>query len=88
MIRSAWIFNTPSRALVHGLKYAYNVYNPESQPNGRIDTQDLNGNGKFDDEDIPVEGNFGFAGQPIALSPGQESPGQNTTWQTYSMHYR
>lgn len=26
LIRSAWIFNTPSRALVHGLKYAYADY--------------------------------------------------------------
>ena len=26
LIRSAWIFNTPSRALVHGLKYSYADY--------------------------------------------------------------
>lgn len=26
LIRSAWVFNTPSRALVHGLKYAFEDY--------------------------------------------------------------
>lgn len=26
IIRSAWVFNTPSRALVHGLKYAFEDY--------------------------------------------------------------
>ncbi len=82
-----WLYTNPDGTEERYNPFVNNVYNPESQPNGRIDTQDLNGNGKFDDEDIPVEGNFGFAGQPIALSPGQESPGQNTTWQTYSMPF-
>ncbi|MGN1058116.1 MAG: hypothetical protein ACI4Q7_02025, partial [Candidatus Avelusimicrobium sp.] len=58
------------------------VYNPESQPNGRIDTQDLNGNGKYDAEDIPLQGNFGFAGAPIDGLAGNLAT--NTTWQTYT----
>ena len=82
-----WLYTNPDGTEERYNPFVYNVYNPESQPNGRIDTQDLNGNGKFDDEDIPVDGNFGFAGMPIALSPGQEIPGQNTTWQTYSMPF-
>lgn len=80
-----WLFTNPDGSEERYNPFVYNVYNYESQPNGRIDTQDLNGNGKYDSENIPTGGNFGFAGTPIATSTGQQVPGVNTTWETYSM---
>lgn len=77
-----WLFTNPDGTEERYNPFVYNVYNPESQPNGRIDTQDLNGNGKYDAEDIPLQGNFGFAGAPIDGLDG--SLADNTTWQTYT----
>ena len=57
-----WEYQDPDGGLHRYNPFVNNVYNPESQPNGRIDTQDLNGNGKMDAEDSSVGGNFGFAG--------------------------
>ncbi|MBO7258090.1 MAG: hypothetical protein J6V11_04030, partial [Alphaproteobacteria bacterium] len=80
-----WLYTNPDGTEGRYNPFVHNVYNPESQPNGRIDTQDLNGNGKFDEENIPVDGNFGFAGQQIA---GMEDHlADNTTWQTFSMPF-
>lgn len=80
-----WLYTNPDGSEQRYNPFVHNVFNPESQPNGRIDTQDLNGNGRFDDEEIPAQGNFGFAGTTITTAPGQQLPGQNTTWQTYSV---
>lgn len=77
-----WLFTNPDGTEERYNPFVDNVYNPESQPNGRIDTQDLNGNGKFDAEDIPLQGNFGFAGAPIDGLAGNLAT--NTTWQTYT----
>ncbi len=77
-----WLYTNPDGTEQRYNPFAQNIYNPESQPNGRIDTQDLNGNGKFDDENIPTEGNFGFGGTPINGLTGNLAT--NTTWQTYS----
>ncbi|MBR4355032.1 MAG: hypothetical protein IKP96_00440 [Elusimicrobiaceae bacterium] len=77
-----WSYTNPDGTQERYNPFVYNLYNPESQPNGRIDTQDLNNNGKFDDEDIPLLGNFGFQGAPIDGLPGNVA--SNTTWQTFS----
>lgn len=55
-----WEYKDPDGTLHRYNPFVNNAFNPESQPNGRIDTQDLNGNGKFDPEDLGVGGNFGF----------------------------
>lgn len=60
-----WIFANPDGTLQRFNPFANNVYNPQSQPNGRIDTQDLNNNGKYDEEDPGVGGHFGYRGQAI-----------------------
>ncbi|MCQ2410522.1 MAG: hypothetical protein MJ053_03210, partial [Elusimicrobiaceae bacterium] len=84
-----WLYTNPDNSEQRYNPFVHNIYNPESQPNGRIDTQDLNGNGKFDDEDSLAvwggAGNFGFAGTTIATAAGQLAPGKAAVWQTYSM---
>lgn len=82
-----WLYANPDGTEQRYNPFVYNLYNPESQPNGRIDTQDLNGNGKFDTENIPTQGNFGFGGANIdGMSGGHTA--DNTTWQTYSMPFQ
>ena len=79
-----WEYMNPDGNLQRYNPFVHNPFNYESQPNGRIDTQDLNGNGKFDPEKIPTDGNFGYVGgNNIPGLPG--SLATNTTWQTYSM---
>ena len=86
-----WLYTNPDGTEQRYNPFVNNLYNPEAQPNGRIDTQDLNGNGKFEEDDALAlwngEGNFGFAGRAITFDPAQGAPGQNTTWQTYSMPF-
>lgn len=78
-----WPFVDPDGEEHRYNPFVNNVYNPESQPNGRIDTQDLNGNGKYDEEKIPLQGNFGFAGADI---PGlADNVAGNTAWQTFTV---
>ena len=77
-----WLFTDPDGTEHRYNPFVNNVYNPESQPNGRIDTQDLNGNGKYDTESIPSQGNFGFAGASIPGLVGNVA--DNTTWQTFT----
>ncbi len=79
-----WLYTNPDGSEQRYNPFVHNVFNPESQPNGRIDTQDLNGNGKFDVEDIPAQGNFGFNGATIPTAAGQQAPGQDPAWQTYT----
>lgn len=65
-----WEYKDPDGTLHRYNPFVNNIYNPESQPNGRIDTQDLNGNNKMDGEDSSVGGNFGFSG----VSAGMNTP--------------
>ena len=60
-----WWFANPDGTLQRFNPFANNVYNRESQPNGRIDTQDLNHNGRYDEEDLSVGGHFGYGGIAI-----------------------
>lgn len=78
-----WLYKNPDGSEQRYNPFVNNVHNPQSQPNGRIDTQDLNGNGKFDVEEIPFNGNFGYN----ATDPAQQLPlaGKEASWQTYSM---
>ncbi|MBR2082230.1 MAG: hypothetical protein IJ876_04380 [Elusimicrobiaceae bacterium] len=43
-----WLFRNPDGSEERYNPFVHNVYNYETQPNGRIDTQDLNGNGRYD----------------------------------------
>ena len=87
-----WLYTNPDGTEQRYNPFVNNLYNPEAQPNGRIDTQDLNGNGQFDDPDALAvwggEGNFGFAGTPIQTAAGQPAPGLSPQWQTYSMPFQ
>ena len=78
-----WLFTNPDGSEQRYDPFVNNIYNKERQPNGRIDTQDLNGNGKYDAESIPTGGNFGFAGTDIVGLPDNKAT--NTTWQTFSV---
>lgn len=60
-----WWFANPDGTLQRFNPFVRNTYNPQSQPNGRIDTQDLNHNGKYDEEDPSVGGHFGYNGTAI-----------------------
>lgn len=83
-----WLFTNPDGTEERYNPFVNNVYNPETQPNGRIDTQDLNGNGKYDAEDIPREGNFGFADPLLrdidGLTSANGYTADNTSWRTYT----
>ncbi len=78
-----WLFTNPDGTEERYNPFVNNVYNPESQPNGRIDTQDLNGNGVYDAESVPAQGNFGFAGASIDGLVNNKAA--NTSWATYTM---
>ena len=78
-----WLFTNPDGSEERYNPFVNNVYNYETQPNGRIDTQDLNGNGKYDEENIPTGGNFGYKGTAIDGLPDNKAT--NTSWQTFSV---
>ena len=78
-----WLFTNPDGTEERYNPFVHNVFNPESQPNGRIDTQDLNGNGVYDAESIPALGNFGFAG--ASINGMVNNTASNTSWTTYTM---
>ena len=82
-----WLYTNPDGTQERYNPFANNPFNKESQPNGRIDTQDLNGNGKFDAVSIPVDGNFGFAGAAIDPVHFPGNAATNTTWQTFSLPF-
>ena len=65
-----WWFVNPDGTYQRYDPFRNNIYNRLPQPNGRIDTQDLNGNGLYDVEDPTAGGSFGFNGELIAGMPG------------------
>ncbi len=77
-----WWFANPDGTLERFNPFVNNLYNPERQPNGRIDTQDLNGNGKYDEEDINVGGHFGYNG--LAIDGLTDSSLSYDGWQTFT----
>ena len=77
-----WVFTNPDGSEENYNPFTHNIYNYETQPNGRIDTQDLNGNGKFDPENIPLGGNFGYAG--TAIEGLTDNRADNTSWKTFT----
>lgn len=60
-----WVFINPDGHPQQYNPFTHNIYNYETQPNGRIDTQDLNNNGKLDLGDPMVGGDFGYNGTQI-----------------------
>ncbi len=77
-----WLFENPDGTTQRYNPFVRNQFNYESQPNGRIDTQDLNGNGRYDSESIPVQGKFTVSAneagwkthsQPLVISATEKS---------------
>lgn len=66
-----WLFTNPDGTEERYNPFVHNEFNHESQPNGRIDTQDLNNNGRYDYENIPAKGRFIV-------------PASSAGWHTYS----
>lgn len=77
-----WWFANPDGTLQRFNPFVNNVYNPQSQPNGRIDTQDLNGNGKYDEEDASVGAHFGYNG--LAIDGLADSSLAYDGWKTFT----
>lgn len=77
-----WIYINPDNTYQRYNPFVNNVYNPFPQPNGEIDTQDLNGNGLLDSADLTSGGNFGFAGEEIHGLPGGLI--NYTGWKTFN----
>ncbi|MDR0646660.1 MAG: hypothetical protein LBG46_06940 [Elusimicrobiota bacterium] len=62
-----WLFVNPDGTYRRYNPFANNQFNKEPQPNGRVDTQDLDGNGILDTtEDVR---NYGFAGVTLNIGP-------------------
>ena len=77
-----WLFTNPDGSEERYNPFVHNEFNYESQPNGRIDTQDLNGNGRYDSESIPVKGQFTVSAasagwhtysQPLAITAAEKA---------------
>ncbi|WP_428897365.1 cell surface protein SprA [Parelusimicrobium proximum] len=88
-----WEFLNPDGTKELYNPFVNNIYNRESQPNGRIDTQDLDGNGRLDDKDMSRGGSFGFAMAAGTGTTNMTDTSTNavwnnvldaTTWKTYS----
>ncbi len=86
-----WTFRNPDGTTAQYDPFVNNQFNRQSQPNGRIDTQDLDDNGRLDPEDYYSGGSFGYFNQP-GQGPGvlYKSDGtlwdytlNNTAWATY-----
>ena len=76
-----WVFVNPDGSYKYYNPFAKNKYNPLPQPNGKIDTQDLNDNGILDRGDVTSGGDFGFNGTPLLGTPGEQI--LNTTWHIF-----
>ena len=81
-----WWFANPDGTLQRFNPFVNNRYNPQSQPNGRIDSQDLNKNGKYDVEEFSVGGHFGYNGLSIEGLPG--STLNYDGWKTFTTPLR
>lgn len=81
-----WWFANPDGTLQRFNPFTKNVYNPQSQPNGRIDTQDLNHNGKYDEEDPTVGGHFGYNG--ISIEGMNDNSLAYDGWRTFTTPLR
>lgn len=89
-----WWFSNPDGTYQRFNPFVHNRFNPQSQPNGRIDTQDLNNNGKYDSAEPTVGGNFGFTPADITLAARHHAitdaawPSDNTVsfdgWKTFT----
>lgn len=88
-----WVFVDPDGTPNYYNPFVNNIFNPMPQPNGIIDTQDLNDNGILDTfsltskyMDPTIGDNFGFAGRPFLVPNGMpEEKLTNTTWETFQL---
>lgn len=78
---SGWVFVNPDNTYTRYNPFANNIYNPLPQPNGVIDTQDLNDNGILDSYDATSGGDFGFNGTALLETPDQQI--DYTGWKTF-----
>lgn len=78
---NGWLFVNPDGTYTRYNPFANNIYNPLPQPNGIIDTQDLNNNGILDTHDVTSGGDFGFNGTTLLETPNQQI--DYTGWKTY-----
>ncbi|ACC97676.1 hypothetical protein Emin_0110 [Elusimicrobium minutum Pei191] len=82
-----WLFVNPDNTTARYDPFANNEFNRFSQPNGIVDTQDLDNNGRLDTGNPNIGGSFGYPAsaainQPIAGMAG--SILNNTTWETFT----
>lgn len=77
-----WWFANPDGTLQRFNPFVNNPFNPQSQPNGRIDSQDLNRNGKYDEEEASVGGHFGYYGTTDITGHGNTLSYDG--WQTFT----
>lgn len=68
---SGWIYVNPDGSWQKYDPFKNNKYNPQGQPNGVIDTQDLNDNGILDSYDMSSGGDFGYNGETLITDPSQ-----------------
>ena len=66
-----WIYVNPDGSWQRYDPFKNNKYNPAPQPNGVIDTQDLNDTGILDSYDASAGGNFGYNGEALITDPAQ-----------------
>lgn len=66
-----WVYVNPDGTWQRYDPFKNNKYNPEPQPNGVIDTQDLNDNGILDSHDLSSGGDFGYNGDALITDPSQ-----------------
>ncbi len=66
-----WVYVNPDGSWQRYDPFKNNKYNPEPQPNGVIDTQDLNDNGILDSQDLSSGGDFGYNGVTLITDPAQ-----------------
>ncbi|MBQ4494080.1 MAG: hypothetical protein II972_05745, partial [Elusimicrobiaceae bacterium] len=66
-----WVYVNPDGSWQRYDPFKNNQYNPQPQPNGIIDSQDLNGNGILDSYDTSSGGDFGYNGLDLITDPSQ-----------------
>ena len=66
-----WVYVNPDGTWQRYDPFKNNKYNPQPQPNGIIDSQDLNNNGILDSHDASAGGDFGYNGEDLIIDPAQ-----------------
>lgn len=89
---SGWVYLNPNGSKARYNPFADNKFYRETQPNGRTDTQDLDGNGRLDDADASKGGSFGYAwNNPLVVNSASgaaelewnDDATNRSDWRTY-----